>query len=195
VNVTKFILIAISLLVCASNQSHAATKTAQATKRTEISQSTEAKEFIKALISIEARISSGMNFQDYSREVADLNVYSRALVEALEQRRLENQANAVKSVYERYQLAKELWGACASSRDCPNNLVYIVNDLGKNAGQLALKVIALYPNMKAHVDEGGALANLSGSKDNFTVAHVTTLLNAIWLDAEALGKKLRVELR
>jgi hypothetical protein len=192
---TTFILAAISLLISASSQSHAATNTAQTTKRTEISQSTEVKEFIKALVSIEAKISSGMSFQDYSREVADLNVYSRALVEQLEQRRLEKQANAVKSVYERYQLAKELWGACASSRDCPNNLVYIVDDLGRNAGQLALKVIALYPAMKAHVDEGGALANLSGSKDNFTVAHVTTLLNAIWIDAEALGKKLRAELR
>lgn len=192
---TLVIFIGLPLFVLALMQSHAATKTPQSTKKTEASQSVEIKNYVKALVSIEAKVASGMNFQDYSREVAEVNVSSRLLVEYLIARHQSRQADAVKSIYDRYQLAKDLWGSCVSSRDCPNNLVYIVNGLGNNAGQLALNVIELYPTMKAHVDDGGALANLSGTKDKLTVAHIPTLLNAIWLDAETLGKKLRGELR
>ena len=186
------------MLLCMSAacvDAHAAQRTSKdlaATSRAPAGASVEATDAIRGLRALEAKLNSGMSYSVYSQEVSELAATLSALEEFLEQKRgSDGLRRQLALVLKRYQDAKELWGVCALSDECPYGLLH-VDDNGRAARQ-AKAVFSEFPAVNVPREQGGVLAKLEGST-SYTLVYYPQLLLVLWDDAKEQGKLLRAAL-
>ncbi len=189
-------LVTLAAVVAASMPSEAQTKERRAAsaalapppsaKRIPLGTTEEAKEVIKALRSIDAAVTSGINFQDYSKSVNELTTALTALDEVLEDRKAVSIRSQIAETLKPYQTAKDLWSFCVTSDDCSHNFINMDSGtLSKTVDQYLKE----YPSANVPIDKGGALMNLFGPQ-----VHWKSLLKAMWLVGGEKGKTLRSSL-
>jgi hypothetical protein len=140
-----------------------------------------------ALISIEEKMGPGLSFEDFVRELDELNVSLSALDEILETQRAPGLQAQLKAIRARYEQAEELWTVCQTEIEVYEGELIPLKRVNI-ASLLARDVLTEFPELNQSFENGGAR-----SADK-RYASCRRLLSAIWADAMAQGKRLRTEL-
>lgn len=191
-------LLAISAVLCLSSGAAQASPKAPkpaAAPRASLANASEVQDVIRAMRSIEAKVASGINHGDYSREVGELTVTVTGLDELLEARKQYDLRTELAAVQANYQAAKDLWGSCVSNiRQCRDGVIYISGTEPSMPAFYAKRILQDHPNLNRDYKQGGALATIGGGTE-LNGALRDTLLSKLWGDAAEQGKNLRSALR
>ena len=161
--------------------------------RSSVGDSVEAKELVRAMRAIEAKVKSGLAYRIYSQEVGELAV-AIAAFEELQEGKSNGEIKAqLRAVLNRYQQAKELWGACVSTRDCSYNFINLKAD-NSLATILAKQILEELPAQNSPEEQGGALVKMNNDAE-YSRVYYPLLISGIWANAQEKGKAFRAAIR
>jgi len=132
-----------------------------------------AKDTLKSLRNIEARIQTGVSYQDYPQIIADVNRGVNMFLESNEARKNPQFAKNIKMAMDYYMTAKEIWDI---KFNCMDDFVLEAIAINNNCGR---EIKKLYPNSKAEILPG----NLG------PVYVISNILRSIFNDASKELKK------
>lgn len=152
----------------------------------------EARAAIKSFRSIEARTQSGMDYQEFGREVSDLAVAAAALDEALDARRDTKLRGLLGRALAPFQDAKDLWSACLrfASTECGYGFVVMSNNGG--VASMISDLLAAYPSLKTTIDNGGAFSSDDPEGKRIFYRNV---VRALWGIGQTRAKEFRMALQ
>ncbi|MBP8980991.1 MAG: hypothetical protein KBG09_07105 [Syntrophobacterales bacterium] len=141
-------------------------------------------EAVKALMKLEGRIETGLNFKEYSLSLADAKVETTLFLESREAKQRPELADQVRKILDHYDTARQIWKLKVTKiEDFGTAFGHLISLQKGEEGDLGRLLLKKYPQANKPADKGGALTMGAYGSRGANEILVDHMISIIWKEA------------
>jgi len=139
---------------------------------------------VKALMKLEGRIETGLNYKEYSLSLADAKVETTLFLESREARQQQALADQLRKIIDHYDTARQIWKMKVTKiEDFGTAFGHLISLQKGPEGDLGRLLLQKYPQANKSVEKGGALTMGAYGSRGANEILVDHMISIIWKEA------------